>query len=307
MNDTLLARSGPSDAAASSLIVRSAPATRSSPVPSRRMLAIAIRVPSASIPVNAARTGWTSGSTRTASICACVTDSKPSTPSTNLISEAGAMTGSAGARSSCTPGSLTTSLRRASIWERPVGVSASPRNRSVTALISPWSPKSSLVSSIASATALPSGSVSAVSGDGAWDKASNLAALCEPCHIRAHGNKPRQVSYLRPAATPAEHPQQPPQRPHVRYERRRGQLVRRWTKAERAAWAIEREARSQRAGEQWLAHQRQMGCDPCPPPARTPTRGDLVAESAKSAVLNALIFGVVIAAGGAFVQLVLLG
>ena len=171
MNDTLLASSGPSAAAASSLIVRSAPATRSSPVSSRRMLAIATRVPSVSVPVIAARAGWISGSIRTVSICACVTDSKPSTPSRNLTSDEGAMTGSAGARSSRTPGSLTMSLRRTSIWESPAGVSASPRNTSVTALISPWSPKSSLISSIASAMGLLSGSVSAVVGGGARNTA----------------------------------------------------------------------------------------------------------------------------------------
>ncbi len=78
-NEMLLTRSGSWLPAASSLIVRSASSTRSSDVSTRRMPAVAMGVPSESVPVITARRSPMPGAPRTASICACVTDSKSST------------------------------------------------------------------------------------------------------------------------------------------------------------------------------------------------------------------------------------
>ena len=69
----------------------------------------------------------------------------------------GAMTGSTGANSWATLGSLTMSFISAAIWERPSGVRASPRNRSVTILTSLESPKNSSISCVAVAMACPGG------------------------------------------------------------------------------------------------------------------------------------------------------
>ena len=155
--DRLLTRSGPSSASASSLILRSAATTLSSPVSVRRMLAMATGVPSLSVPVIAARAPWICGALRTESICAWVTDSKSSAWSAAATRDEGATTALAGASSPLTAGSATTASTRASIWERPPGVSASPRKRSVATLKSPESPKSSSISLTASATAWPGG------------------------------------------------------------------------------------------------------------------------------------------------------
>ena len=84
-----------------------------------------------------------------------------------MTSDDGATTGFAGVRSSPTPGSLTMSWMRDAICPSPSGVMASPRNRSVATLTSPESPKSSSIWIKASATALPFGSVAAISGGGA--------------------------------------------------------------------------------------------------------------------------------------------
>ena len=155
--DRLLTRNGPSSATASSLILRSASTILSSPVLLRRMLAIATGAPSVSVPVIASRAPWISGALRTESICACVTDSKPSTWSAAPISNEGATTGLLGVRSSPTPGSLTTSSISASICERPPGVIASPRKMSVATRTSPDALKCSATSFVALAMGCPGG------------------------------------------------------------------------------------------------------------------------------------------------------
>ena len=156
-DDRLLTRDAPSSPAASSLILRSASSTRSSPVSRRRTMAIATSVPSVSVPVISASASPTPGTLRAESICSCVTDSKLSTWSTAPISDDGATTGSPGANSATTPGSWTISSNRLSIWERPPGVSASPRKRSVTTITSPESPNRSSISCVASAMGWPGG------------------------------------------------------------------------------------------------------------------------------------------------------
>ena len=155
--DRLLTRSGPSSAAASSLILRSASWTLSSPVSISRMLAIATGVPSVSVPVIAARAAWSSGALRTPSICAWVTEPKSSVCRAAPIRAEGATKGLAGASSSLTLGSPMTAPVRAAIWESPPGVSASPRKRRVTMLTSPDSLKSSAISPVALATGCPGG------------------------------------------------------------------------------------------------------------------------------------------------------
>ena len=162
----LVTRSGPSSAIAISSILRSASATRSSPVSRRRIAATATEVPSASVPVIASSRARNAGGPLTLSISACVTDSKSATWSRAMTSIEGAMIGSAGARSSATSGSLTMSSTRPFICASPSGESASPRKRRVTTLTSPDSPKTSSISTSASATALPLGRVAAVSGGG---------------------------------------------------------------------------------------------------------------------------------------------
>ena len=134
--ETLVTRSGPSAASARSSIRRSMSRTRSSPVSSRRMLAIPTGVPSVSLPVRALSAAPISGRPRTESISACAIDERSSVPSTNPTSELGATIGSDGARSGATPGSARMSSRRASIWESPPGVSTSPRKTSVTVFTS---------------------------------------------------------------------------------------------------------------------------------------------------------------------------
>ena len=84
-----------------------------------------------------------------------------------MTSPEGAIIGLTGASNSPTLGSVAISLIREFICERPAGVRASPRKSSVTTLASPESRKSSSISCKASATALPWGSVAAVSGGGA--------------------------------------------------------------------------------------------------------------------------------------------
>ena len=164
--ETLLTRRGPSSRAANSWILRSASSIRSSPVSSRRMVAIAIGVPSESLPVNASSAARISGGPRIESISAWDTDSKPSTWSRASTSSEGAMTGSEGASNTPTLGSPTMSSTRSSIWESPPGVSASPRKRSVMTFASE-SPKNSSISARTLAMSLPSGRVAAVSGGGA--------------------------------------------------------------------------------------------------------------------------------------------
>ena len=137
---------------------------RSSPVSRRRMVPTAIGIPFPSFPVMASSASPISGTLRTKSISACMTDPRPSTWSTALTSNEGAMTGSIGVSSGPTLGSPTMSLIRASICESPSGVSASPRKRSVATLAAPESPKCSSISARTLATALPSGRVAAVSG-----------------------------------------------------------------------------------------------------------------------------------------------
>ena len=155
--DRLLTRSGPSSAAASSLILRSASSILSSPVSVRRMLATATWVPSASAPVIAARAACISGAPRAASICAWVSDPKSSTCSAAPTRNEGAATGFAGASSPPTPGSPATASSRASIWARPAGVIASPRKTRVTTRTSPAALKVSLISRVAAATGCPGG------------------------------------------------------------------------------------------------------------------------------------------------------
>ena len=164
--ETLVTRSGPSSPVASSLILRSASATRSSPVSRRRTDAIATGVPSVSVPVIASSAAISSGGPRMESMSAWVTDSKLLTWSRNMTRAEGATTGSVGARSSPTPGSLTMSSMRDAICDRPSGVSASPRKSSVETLTSPASPKRSLISVRASATALSLGRAADSSGGG---------------------------------------------------------------------------------------------------------------------------------------------
>ena len=162
----LLTRSGPTLPIASSLILRSAFTTRSSPVSCRRMLPTATGVPSASVPAMTASVSPTPGTLCAESICSCVTPSKLPACSAPLTINEGAKSASVSARMSATSGSAAIPVSRASIWESPAGVSASPRKRSVTTLTSPESSNSSSISAIARATSLSLGSVPSVSSVG---------------------------------------------------------------------------------------------------------------------------------------------
>ena len=156
MVERLLTRRGPAEPVANSSILLSTSWTLVSPVSVRRMLAMVMVVPSVSLPPMAARAPSISGTLRRESISAWVADAA-STPPRASITNVGAMIGSAGASSSATPGLARMLSRRASIWASPPGVSASPRNTSVTTLTSPDSPKNSSSSSTAVAMALPGG------------------------------------------------------------------------------------------------------------------------------------------------------
>ena len=156
MVERLLTRRGPAEPVANSSIVLSTSWTLVSPVSVRRMLAMVMVVPSVSLPPIAASAPPISGTPRRESISVWVADAA-STPPRASITSVGAMIGSAGASSSATPGLARMLSRRASICASPPGVSASPRNTSVTTLTSPDSPKNSSSSSTAVAMALPGG------------------------------------------------------------------------------------------------------------------------------------------------------
>ena len=189
MNEMVLACSVPSLARASSWIFRSASLMRSSPVSRRRTVATVINVPSLSFPVNASSPSWSCGGTGAASISACETDSKLSTCKRSLYSSEGPMRASLGVSSGFTAGSSAMSMSKASICERPAGVIPSPRKRTVVTRASPESEKSLSISSSASATALPCGSVSAVSGGGARRSAPAPSAtvMTRSTRIVTHG------------------------------------------------------------------------------------------------------------------------
>ena len=157
VGEMLLTLSGPSCPTASSWIVRSASGRRSSPVSRRRMVAMAMGVPSVSVPVIAASAPPISGMPVAASISACVIDATPSAWSAAWTMNDGATTASPGASSAATSGSPRMSPSRASIWASPSGVRVSPRKRSVTTLTSPVSSNRSSICRVASATAFPGG------------------------------------------------------------------------------------------------------------------------------------------------------
>ena len=167
MKEIVLTASGPSSCVASAWILLSASLMRSSPVSRSRMVAMVTCVPSVSVPVIASMAARICGEWTTESIWAWSTDSNPSTCSDPSMNSDGAATGLSGTTRPDKAASWSMSPIRESICERPDGVIASPRKRSVTTLASPESPKSSSSSSRASATALSSGRVDAVSGIGA--------------------------------------------------------------------------------------------------------------------------------------------
>ena len=115
---------------------------------------MAISVPSESVPVIMSKNGPISGAARAPSICACVTESKLGTCNANCKIEDGATIGFSCPNKAATSGSLAIAPKSSDICESPLGVSASPLNRSVTTLTSE-APKLSSISLIASVIALP--------------------------------------------------------------------------------------------------------------------------------------------------------
>ena len=149
------------------------------------------------------------GAPRAASICACVTDSKPSTWRAACMSCAGETTALAGTSNSPTSGAPTIVSSREAICASPSGVSASPRKSNVATRTSPASPKSSSISTRAWATALPRGSVPSVSGGGSRspDPAASSTVTTRSTASVVHGravtsrlSAPSALSMTRPAS-----------------------------------------------------------------------------------------------------------